>query len=291
MSSLRSIDLRFIDDLVEFVRGKGYVLDFSDITFAEFFEAEIGVDIDDPVFSARGSSKGKRFRYFLQTTDDASAARTLRAIWEHREDYLQRAGIDDPTPRSRERFDRILSVLAKVDDTAPRARSREMNSLNSATLEQLKGELLELHSLQPQERGYKFEKWLKALFSENGLAANDPFRMRGDQIDGSFQLANETYLLEAKWQNSQVGAAELHTFHGKIEQRAAWTRGLFVSYSGFTEPGLIAFGRGKRVICMDGLDIHDMLSKKLSIATVLEAKVRRAAETGSPFTPVRDLFN
>ena len=30
--------------------------------------------------------------------------------------------------------------------------------------------------------------------------------------DGSFVMHNETYLLEAKWENSPIGAAHLHTF-------------------------------------------------------------------------------
>jgi hypothetical protein len=65
---------------------------------------------------------------------------------------------------------------------------------------------------------------------------------------------------------------------------------LFVSKSGFTEDGLVAFGRGKRVICMDGLDLFDTLSRELPLNHVLEKKVRRAAETGLPFARVRDIF-
>ena len=114
--------------------------------------------------------------------------------------------------------------------------------------------------------------------------------LKSEQIDGSFQLANEIYLLEAKWQNQVTGVADLHTFHGKIEQKAAWTRGLFVSNSGFTDEGLAAFGKGKRVICMDGLDIYEVLNREIPLNHVLDRKVRRAAETGSPFIRVRDLF-
>jgi len=147
-----------------------------------------------------------------------------------------------------------------------------------------------LSSLAAQARGYAFEKFLKDLFDAHGLAAQEPFRLRGEQIDGSFQFGSETYLLEAKWHGQLIGVAELHTFHGKIEQKAAWTRGLFVSNSGFTEEGLHAFGRGKRVICMDGFDLYETLEREIPLNRVLEGKVRRAAETGSPFVRVRDLF-
>ncbi|MPN48293.1 hypothetical protein SDC9_195900 [bioreactor metagenome] len=154
----------------------------------------------------------------------------------------------------------------------------------------LRNDLIGLLQLAPQARGYAFESLLRDLFNVFGLEAREPFRLKGEQIDGSFLLQGETYLVEAKWQDAQTGVADLHTFHGKLEQKAAWTRGLFVSNSGFTEDGLIAFGRGKRVVCMDGLDLFETLSRELPLNHVLERKVRRAAETGLPFARVRDLF-
>lgn len=101
---------------------------------------------------------------------------------------------------------------------------------------------------------------------------------------------NENLMLNDVGRGQPIGVAELHTFHGKIEQKAAWTRGLFVSNSGFTDDGLAAFGRGKRIICMDGLDLYEMLDREIPLPKILERKVRRAAETGSPFVRVRDLF-
>lgn len=163
-------------------------------------------------------------------------------------------------------------------------------SLDRAAIARIKADLLQVTALAPHARGYAFEGFLKGLFDAFGLAAKEPFRLRGEQIDGSFQLGNEIYLIEAKWHGHPIGVAELHAFHGKIEQKAAWTRGLFVSNSGFTEDGLVAFGRGKRVVCMDGLDLYEMLDRAIPLTHVLERKVRRAAETGSPFLRVRDLF-
>jgi hypothetical protein len=77
---------------------------------------------------------------------------------------------------------------------------------------------------------------------------------------------------------------------GKVEQKAAWTRGLFISYSGFTEDGLHAFGRGKRVISMDGYDLSEALSRQVPLDHVLQKKVRYAAETGVAFVRVRELM-
>ena len=66
MSGLRTIDLMEVDALVDFMRGRGYVLDFSDATFAQFFTSGFNVDIDDPTYADAGGSKGKRLKRFLQ---------------------------------------------------------------------------------------------------------------------------------------------------------------------------------------------------------------------------------
>jgi hypothetical protein len=67
--------MRLIEDL--FDMGGGYVLDFCNRTFAEFFAIELGVDIDDPKYSVEGSSKAKRLRYFLGECDPGLQACTL----------------------------------------------------------------------------------------------------------------------------------------------------------------------------------------------------------------------
>ncbi|WP_245490274.1 restriction endonuclease [Mesorhizobium sp. M7A.F.Ca.US.011.01.1.1] len=285
MTNIRAIDMMVLDDV--FDMGGGYVLNFSDRTFAQFFAEELNIDIDDPIYARTGGSKGKRLRCFLQTVDKPTVVRTLRALWEYREALRQRAGQPDKIQNA---HGRLLEVINRVQGRSDNAAATVRIAFDRPKLAKIKSELVTLSSLAPQARGYAFENFLKNLFDAHGLAAQEPFRLKGEQIDGSFQFGNETYLVEAKWHGHPMGVAELHTFHGKIEQKAAWTRGLFVSNSGFTEDGLVAFGRGKRVICMDGYDLYEMLDREIPLNHVLERKVRRAAETGSPFIRVRDLF-
>jgi len=128
------------------------------------------------------------------------------------------------------------------------------------------------------------------MFNSFGLNARGTFRLVGEQIDGSFELNGQTYLVEAKWQNQQTAVKDLHGVHGKIGEKAAWTRGLFVSYIGFSEDGLEAFGRAKNIICMDGFDLSETVRRELPLDVVLERKVRHAAETGQAFARVRDLL-
>jgi hypothetical protein len=248
MANIRAVDMLFLDDVFE-MRG-GYVLKFSDPTFARFFDEELGVNIDDPKFAKNGTSKGRRLKHFLQISEVPLVVRTLNGLWEFRGALRMRSGAAESVPNAESRFADLIRRLQLEVTASPRpvpkppTPSREMTN-------RLKQELFSLPSLEPQPRGYAFERFLKSLFDAFGLEARDPFRVKGEQIDGSFLLANEIYLLEAKWQTKACDASDLRSFQGKIEEKAAWTRGLFISNSGFTEEGLAAFGRGKRVVCMD----------------------------------------
>jgi restriction endonuclease Mrr len=189
---------------------------------------------------------------------------------------------------------RHLALIKRLGGTPNNAQGPQeapKPAIDQKRIEKLRDEVVELSKMAPQSRGYAFEAFLKALFDVHGLMARDAFRNRGEQIDGSFVLASETYLLEAKWQNTPTGANDLHGFHGKVEEKAAWTRGLFISHSGFTEDGLFAFGRGKRIVCMDGFDLYEMLARSIPLDHVIDRKVRTAAETGRPFVRVRELFD
>ena len=287
--NIRAIDMRFLNDLFEM--RSGYVLDFSNRTFAEFFQDELGIDIDNPCYDAEGTSKAKRLRYFLRTTDQPLVIRTLVALWEYRETNMRRSGARETIPNAEQEFG---SLIERLGGERPIASGQpgpaETPVLPArAVISRLSANLVKVSELQPQARGYAFERFLKELFDEYGLSARASFRNRGEQIDGSFDLNGETYLLEAKWTDAQVGASDMHAFNGKVEDKAPWSRGLFVSNSGFSEDGLIAFGRGKKVVCMDGLDLYEMLNNGLAFTDVLLKKVRRAAETGLPFVRVRNL--
>jgi hypothetical protein len=80
--NIKHNDMLFLDDLFEM--GSGYVLNFSDRTFAQFFAEELEADIDDPLYARNGGSKGKRLRCFLQTVDRETALRAIIALWDYR---------------------------------------------------------------------------------------------------------------------------------------------------------------------------------------------------------------
>lgn len=290
MANLRSIDIMEVDDL--FRMGGGYVLDFSDRTFASFFARDLNIDIDADVYRVDGHSKAKRLRRLLQQCTDADAVRVLQALWAYREALDLRRPPTEITPNADARFAAVIGRLAgqTVSASRPGARPSVAPAFDRAQEDSLRAEMVALQTMEPHPRGFAFEKFLLRLFGFYQLEPRGSFRLLGEQIDGSFILGRETYLLEAKWHNERVDNGPLHTFHGKLEQKAAWTRGLFISYAGFTDGGLASFGVGKRVICMDGLDLFEALDRHIPLDIVLEKKVRRVAEVGRTFVPVRELF-
>lgn len=284
--SLRWRDMRTVDDL--FIKD-GYVLDFSNVTYATFFREEIGVNIDDPKWSAEGGSKGKRLRYFLRNVEPKLAIKTLKALWDHRQRQLGRTGAPDTVTNAKEQF---RELLVRLGETPPpeKTAAPSAGDYSKVKYDIIHQALMSLSGRLPQDRGYAFEKFLLKVFNAFGLEAEKPFKLTGEQIDGSFLLYSDVYLLEAKWQNAKTGVQDLHAFHGKVENRAAWARGLFVSYSGFTADGLVAFGRARKVICMDGLDLSDALTRKIPLPEVLHKKARKAVEHGVVYARVADLF-
>lgn len=284
--TIRSVDMQIIDKIFEM--ESGYVLDFSDRTMAQFFAEELNIDIDHDQYRDDGGSKAKRLRCFLRKEDTSSAVRALNALWEYREMRRALSGQEERMPNAHTQFLNLINRLQ--GKSTPATTPPPPKAFEQPNYAGLLGDLMSLHSLPPQSRGYAFEAFLKKVFNAFGLLPRGGFRTTGEQIDGSFVLAGETYLLEAKWHNEPTPAADLHTFQGKLNARVNWARGLFVSYSGFSQDGLIAYGRGGSVVCMDGLDLHDALNGEIPLNHVLEQKVRRSVETGEVLARVRDLF-
>lgn len=164
-------------------------------------------------------------------------------------------------------------------------------TISPSVAAELRDGFLKLNKLDPHRRGFEFERFLKDMFDAYGLAPRPSFRLVGEQIDGSFQLNSDVYLLEAKWQTKLTAQDDLLTFRGKVEGKSTWGRGLFISVSGFSQEGLAAFasGRATNIVGMSGQDLYFVLMGELSLTEAIEHKVRRAAETGEFYVPVFDL--
>jgi|AntDryMetagUQ313_1029471.scaffolds.fasta_scaffold00053_16 hypothetical protein len=299
MEQLRPIELILVDEL--FGMSSGYVVDFTNNTFADFFNREVGVDIDDGAYAIYGGSKGKRLRAFLTVGQPRAIVRALAALWEYCETKRVASQQIEMAVDAHRRLSLIVErlggpllpdyeiVRSGVDPNPPNTR-KALRS-NEQELRRLEERFLALHELSddPQARGRHFERLLTDLYNAWDMDARGGFTVVGEQIDGSFQLNGNTYLLEAKWHRVKTDASTLRGFQGKVNERPKWTRGLFVSFAGFTEVGLQAF-TVRKIILADGMDIYEALARRLSIPDIIAAKIRHASETRRYFKRVRGLF-
>lgn len=81
MSDLTSIERRKLERL--FGMSSGYVLNFSDRTFGEFFEEHTGRDIDHAQYRKRGNSKANRLRGFWAIESNQMVGKIIGALIEH----------------------------------------------------------------------------------------------------------------------------------------------------------------------------------------------------------------
>lgn len=184
------------------------------------------------------------------------------------------------------------AFLESLPRKTPAPTAKPKTTASPEVLARLKQELIGFGSLSPPARGIAFESFLKRLFSTFGLAPKGSIRLVGEQIDGSFELDGETYLVEAKFHSVQIGPGPLREFRDKVDAKATWSRGILVSWSGFTEDALTALGRGRatNAIGLSGQDLFFVLDGQITLADTIRKKVRRAAETGEFYVPLQGLL-
>jgi hypothetical protein len=165
-------------------------------------------------------------------------------------------------------------------------------SRRSTELEKLKKTFYALHENSNRQKvGLEFEKILNGMFNLHDLSPREPFRVVGEQIDGSFELDHEIYLLEAKWKQEPCPESDLLVFRGKIEGKSAYTRGVFVSFNGVSKDAAHAIVQGKQpnFFSIDGYDITMLLEDNVDLATFFRKRQRILAEEGRIVVPFNDL--
>jgi hypothetical protein len=189
----------------------------------------------------------------------------------------------DAGVRAKERVEEVLA-REKLSATERSERSRE--------LEQLKRRFFVLHDDENrQHAGLQLEKVLNRLFIVHALSPREAFRVVGEQIDGSFLLDHEVYLLEAKWTQDPSPEADLLIFRGKIEGKSKYTRGVFVTINGVSKEAAIAITQGKQpnFFIIDGYDLTMLLEDNIELTEFLRMRQRLLAEEGQVIVPFNQL--
>ena len=81
MSSLKMLERNCLEEI--FGMGGGYVMDFSNRTFREFFRESVRVDIYSEKYAATGASKANRLRAFIELEADPFVGKTLSDLLEY----------------------------------------------------------------------------------------------------------------------------------------------------------------------------------------------------------------
>lgn len=180
----------------------------------------------------------------------------------------------------------------RVEEARASERLREsVRSQRTSQLETLKRDFLALHDLADrQEAGRQLERILNRLFALHDLQPREPFRVVGEQIDGSFELDHEVYLLEAKWHQDPRPAADLYVFREKIEGKSKFTRGVFLSINGISQEATSAITQGKQptFFVIDGYDLLMTLEDNAPLSAFLRRRHRLLAEQGRVSVPFHE---
>jgi hypothetical protein len=133
MVSLKRSDIGIFDDA--FDMHSGYVLNFSDRTMAELFEDEFGIEIHQEKYGFNGTSKAKHLRALIQTEDEYTVAKVMRALWQYRASLLRYQNRSPETDALKTRFFDLVSRI-EGGGAAPRTDALE-RSKRDETLEEL----------------------------------------------------------------------------------------------------------------------------------------------------------
>ena len=287
MSNLTFTEKRKLEQLLGMKTG--YVLDFSDRTFAEFVSDATGRNIFDERYNYASGSKANRLRAFWQKEDNATVGKLMGEVLNYSEQTGPLAEV------CRLIVARLVQDGNPITPAQTQAQDKQQAALDlklSQVLRQLKDELLQLAGQNDRNAaGLALEKLLNRLFLLFGLQPRQPFRVVGEEIDGSFQMDAETYLLESKWEKHPLPEADLLVFREKILGKSTFTRGVLVALNGVSGPARDAITRGKApcFFVMDGHDLLMVLSEKISLTDFLRMRMRLLAEEGCVYMPFSEL--
>ncbi len=143
-----------------------------------------------------------------------------------------------------------------------------------------------------RKRGHDFELMLRSLLESEGLNPRIRFRPLGEEIDGSFLLNGRAYLLEAKWHRDPIAASSIYQFKSKVDGKLVGTIGVFISISGYSKDAVdaLVLGKSLNVVLFDRSDIEYSLAESTGFRTVLETKLRYAAEEGVVYFPYASIL-
>lgn len=246
---------------------------FSNRTFKEYIFDTLGIDVYER-YAEGNLSKAKIMRRLYQDLSDQQLATLLKAFLE----YIEEFSHSNDTNRMKKAW-KIVERLS-----GERMWNDNGDEGNGFNFKYFLKRLINLSSSETskQNKGYEFEKYLRDLFDAAGLKPRESYRVKGEQIDGSIEFNGNVYLVEAKWTGGPVNRSDLVVFADKVSRKSKFTRGIFVSHSGYVENAVETYAIGKtpEIILIDMKEMTWALENGIDIEDVLSKKVRKLIEEG-----------
>ena len=164
-----------------------------------------------------------------------------------------------------------------------------------AKKENVKAELYALFKeVDAHRRGKALEGVLNRLFDLQQILIKEAFSRKGslgegivEQIDGVIEIDSHLYLVEVKWWASPIGPAELAPHLVRVFSRGGQVRGLFISYSDFTDAAIAncrdAIAQGRIVVLSLLEELVGLLERDGDLKSWIRAKFESAVLDKQPF--------
>lgn len=146
-----------------------------------------------------------------------------------------------------------------------------------------------------QQRGKKFELWLKDLFQAIGLNAVGSFERQDPkaELDGAIHQDIDTFLLEAKWEQKPINGDPVIKLGSRIDSSTTNTNGLLISFSGFNENAIkhAELVRPIKQFLIDRSHLEALLKQKIDGCAWLTLLLNIASRKAKAYIPIEEILN
>jgi hypothetical protein len=285
MANLSFNDKQLIESL--FGMSQGYFINFSNREFGEFMNDVVQYNVYNKYPNL---SKAKIFREFLKEESEAYVGKALVMLINYMNDNNLMS--DDKKEKADKLYELGKKLLGKSKSQPITVKGNSNAKTDSViNYDSFNTSLFDLEKiLNPQARGYAFEKYLNGLFNAFGLEPHASYRTEYDQIDGSFVLDGNTILIEAKYKANPIPKDDLILFSNKIGLKSHFARGLFITYSLVDNKAIDYFtDRSSRFVILTVEELFIMCQNRTTIQTVLQNKFRFLDERGLVYKHIMSL--
>lgn len=235
MSSLTTAEKRYFENI--FGMSTGYVLDFSDATYDDFF-SKYGIDIHgDKKYLVNGTSKAKKMRTFWEQDEDATVARILNELLDLYEADCNVNGLEIN-----------VKVLQKCRETVDRLQGKS-NKSRPTTDKEFLSKKVDIPAMQKLPIPPPVVEVIEERLREAGEVLEAGAHLSAIILYGSVLEAVLLGAALSKPKQFNQSRSSPKTKEGKVKQFHEWTLSQFIDVAcdiGILEPDVKVFSHGLR---------------------------------------------